>query len=170
MDTCLAVDTDKAHGAKVAIVVSNNNVYDGYVGQGFPTDLVKTYIGIRKKDTNEVRQFQINRFPMFFTQIPRCFQIKLVEVNECNMLSYHYNAVAKRDGKVHTGLTSDSARRLLFKDFGGKKALQVFERKEKMKVNVDVVKEQLDKTLLGKAILKYCLFADNEDVFPFSRN
>lgn len=65
------------------------------------------------------------------------------------MLSYHYNAVAKHQSKVHTGLSTDSARRLLFKDFGGKKALKVFERKEKMKVNVDVVKEQLDKTLLG---------------------
>lgn len=80
------------------------------------------------------------------------FQIKLVQVAECNMLSYHYNVVAKHQSKVHTGLSTDGARRLLFKDFGGKKALKVFERKEKMKVNVDVVKEQLDKTLLGRFI------------------
>lgn len=66
------------------------------------------------------------------------------------MLSYHYNSVAKHENRVHTGLTADGARRLLFKDFGGKKAMKVFERKEKMKVNVDVVKEQLDKTLMGE--------------------
>lgn len=67
------------------------------------------------------------------------------------MLSYHYDNIAKHESKVVTGLTSESARKLLFKDFGGKKALKVFERKEKMKVNVDVVKDQLNKTLLGKA-------------------
>lgn len=55
MDTCLAVNTEEGHDTKVALVVTNNNVYDGYVGKGFPTDLVKTYIGIRKKDSNEVR-------------------------------------------------------------------------------------------------------------------
>lgn len=55
MDTCLAVDTAKGHDTKVALVVSNNNVYDGYISQGFPTELQKTYIGIRKKDTNEVK-------------------------------------------------------------------------------------------------------------------
>lgn len=47
-------------------------------------------------------------------------------------------------------MSSESAKRILFKDFGGKKALKVLDRKEKMKVNVDVVKDQLDKTLLGK--------------------
>lgn len=46
-------------------------------------------------------------------------------------------------------MSTESARRILFKDFGGKKAMKVLERKEKMKINVDVVKDQLDKTLLG---------------------
>lgn len=54
MDTCLATDTKKEDEAPVALVVSGNNVYDGYIGDGFPTDLVKTFIGIRKKDSNEV--------------------------------------------------------------------------------------------------------------------
>lgn len=47
-------------------------------------------------------------------------------------------------------MSTESARRILFKDFGGKKAMKVLDRKEKMKINVDVVKDQLDKTLLGK--------------------
>lgn len=47
-------------------------------------------------------------------------------------------------------MSSEGAKRILFKDFGGKKALQVLDRKEKMKVNVDVVKDALDKTLLGE--------------------
>lgn len=68
-------------------------------------------------------------------------------------MSYHYNNCGKP--KVETSndpthLSTESARRLLFKEFGGKKAMKVLDRKEKMKINVDVVKDQLDKTLLGK--------------------
>lgn len=61
-----------------------------------------------------------------------------------------YNNVAKRqvENEAMT-LNVERARRILFKDFGGKKAVKVLDRKEKMKVNVDVVKEQLDKTLMG---------------------
>lgn len=60
MDTCLAIDTHRQGGAKqVALAVSNNNVYDGYIGDGFPTELTKTFIGIRKKDSNEVLQHEL---------------------------------------------------------------------------------------------------------------
>lgn len=55
MDVCFADDTGKDGDNKVALTISNNNVYDGYIGAGFPTDLVKTFIGVRKKDSNEVR-------------------------------------------------------------------------------------------------------------------
>lgn len=84
------------------------------------------------------------------------FQIKLVEVSECNLLSYYYNAVAHRKIETNNPISSmstEGARRIMFKDFGGKKALQVLDRKEKMKVNVDVVKDALDKTLLGGKII-----------------
>lgn len=81
-----------------------------------------------------------------------CFQLKLVEVEECSLLSYHYNNCGKK--KIDTpseqsSMSTESARRILFKEFGGKKAMKVLDRKEKMKVNVDVVKDQLDKTLMG---------------------
>ena len=66
------------------------------------------------------------------------------------MLSYHYNNIATRAKSEPTILSAETARKILFKDFGGKKALKVYDRKEKMKVNVDVVKDQLDKTLHGK--------------------
>lgn len=73
-------------------------------------------------------------------------------------MSHHYGHPY---GKQNANLSSDqnhmsleSARRILFKEFGGKKAMKVLDRKEKMKVNVDVVKDQLDKTLLGKKLKK----------------
>lgn len=51
-------------------------------------------------------------------------------------------------------MSTESARRILFRDFGGKKAMKVLDRKEKMKINVDAVKDQLDKTLLGWSLTK----------------
>lgn len=68
------------------------------------------------------------------------------------MLSYHYNNCGKKktqNAVEFSRMSTESARRILFKDFGGKKAMKALERKEKMKINVDVVKDQLDKTLLG---------------------
>lgn len=80
------------------------------------------------------------------------FQLKLVEVEECSLLSYHYNNCGQKTldtSAAQSSMSTESARRLLFKEFGGKKAMKVLDRKEKMKVNVDVVKDQLDKTLMG---------------------
>lgn len=154
MDACLAVDAKKENNATVALAVSSNNVYDGYIGDNIATDLVKTFIGVRKKNSNEVSgNDSLDKYCLTEIGVFPCVsQIKLVEVKQCHMLSYHYDNVAEHKTRVVTGLTTESARKLLFKDFGGKKALKVFERKEKMKVNVDVVKEQLDKTLLGKVL------------------
>lgn len=76
----------------------------------------------------------------------------MVEVEECSLLSYHYNNCSKKKIDVapeQSSMTTESARRILFKEFGGKKAMKVLDRKEKMKVNVDVVKDALDKTLMG---------------------
>lgn len=84
------------------------------------------------------------------------FQIKLVETTECSLMSYLYNNCSKQQttetANANSSMSSESARRILFKDFGGKKAMKVLDRKEKMKVNVDVVKDQLDKTLFGKFV------------------
>lgn len=74
-------------------------------------------------------------------------------MNECNLMSYQYGNCAKKETVTqndYSSMSTESARRILFKDFGGKKAMRVLDRKEKMKINVDVVKDQLDKTLLGE--------------------
>lgn len=72
-------------------------------------------------------------------------------------------------------MSTESARRILFKDFGGKKAMKALERKEKMKVNVDVVKDQLDKTLLGNRqkvemrFIHFCIDDISDDFCFFHR-
>lgn len=72
-----------------------------------------------------------------------------MEVTECILMSHHHSKQNFNLSNDQSHMSSESARRLLFKDFGGKKAMKVLDRKEKMKVNVDAVKDQLDKTLLG---------------------
>lgn len=134
MDVFKATDTQQDGSASVLVAVSKSNVYDGYIGVDAPADLRRRFIAVRKKGAD---------------------QVTLVEVNECSLLSYHYNNCALKKTQSageFSSMSTESARRILFKDFGGKKAMKVLERKEKMKVNVDVVKDQLDKTLLGKAI------------------
>lgn len=67
-------------------------------------------------------------------------------------MSYHYNLTTQNAEKPIEStktMSTEGARRILLKDFGGKKAMRVLDRKEKMKINVDVVKDALDKTLMG---------------------
>lgn len=76
-----------------------------------------------------------------------------MQVSQCSLMSFHYEKCAKKITKSTDGgvlsMNSEGARRILLKDFGGKKAMKVLDRKERMKINIDVVKDQLDKTLLG---------------------
>lgn len=157
MDACIGIDTANERNDSLLIAISKNNVYEGYIDKGYPTNLRKTLIGIRKRDSNEVSFdkdgfgtcVQTN-FHLFFFFI--YIQIKLVEVSECSLLSYHYNLtkVNATQANAPTNMSSEGAKRIMLKDFGGKKALRFLDRKEKMKVNVDVVKDALEKTLMGK--------------------
>lgn len=71
----------------------------------------------------------------------------MIEVEECSLLSHLYDVPEK---SLNTSVrNADDARRILFKDFGSKQAIRSLDRTEKMKMNVDVVKQQLDKTIHG---------------------
>lgn len=100
----------------------NKNVYKGVIGEGYPTDLVNTFIAIKNKTTNKIR---------------------LVQVEECSLLNEIYlNKTTAEDQKK----IADPMKSLL-KDFGSKKSVTRFDRKEKMKVNLDIAKEQLATTI-----------------------
>ncbi|XP_031637778.1 uncharacterized protein LOC116350183 isoform X3 [Contarinia nasturtii] len=126
LDVCTVKDSTN----KILLAISKDNIYDGYIDHSSLTKLNKTFLAIRKKKSEKV---------------------KLVEVSESSMMSYIYKCCFQQESKlsnVQSDMHTENARRILFKEFGGKKAIQVLDRKEKMKINVDVVKEQLDKTLL----------------------
>lgn len=52
----MAKNTQDDKAAPVLLAVSKDNAYDGYVGKGYPTDLKRTFIAIRKKDSEEVKE------------------------------------------------------------------------------------------------------------------
>lgn len=54
MDVFKGADTQQDGAADILVAVSKNNVYDGYIGQDYPTDLKRTFIAIRKKHSDEV--------------------------------------------------------------------------------------------------------------------
>lgn len=56
LDICLAKDTQAADDGSpsVLLAISKNNVYDGRIGQGYPTDLKRKFLVVRKKDSEEV--------------------------------------------------------------------------------------------------------------------
>lgn len=57
LDVCLAKDTQAADEgtSSVLLAISKNNVYDGRIGKGYPTDLKRKFLAIRKKNSEEVR-------------------------------------------------------------------------------------------------------------------
>lgn len=74
VDVCLAKDTQNDNSPSVLLAVSKDNVYDGYVGKGFPTDLKRTFLAVRKKDSEEVSR------ELFYHII---FQVKLLMGIKC---------------------------------------------------------------------------------------
>lgn len=62
------------------------------------------------------------------------------------MLSYHYDIDKEAKGFSRS---KEEAVKLLYSTYGSKSANRVLEKKIKMKLNVDVVKNQLDGTVNG---------------------
>lgn len=56
LDICLAKDTQATDDGSpsVLLAISNKNVYDGHIGKGYPTDLKRKFLAVRKKDSEEV--------------------------------------------------------------------------------------------------------------------
>lgn len=57
LDVCLANDTQTENASSVLLTVSKDNVYDGYINKGFPIDLKRTFIAVRKANSDKVHNF-----------------------------------------------------------------------------------------------------------------
>lgn len=119
---CLLAHSDNRQQLH-AIAAQEDNVYTGTVGKGFDGDLMRNFIGIRNKVTNKMR---------------------LIEVEQCSLLGKHY---LPDPTALRAGIDRDAAMKVMLKSFGGKAANRLLDRKEKMRLNVEVVRENLNKTV-----------------------
>lgn len=111
---------DSETKSRKAVVVAGGNVYQGDVDQQSPTS---NFIAIRNKTTNKVRLIPI--------------QTALLKNNiYCQKEKDEFGVIQK----------AESYNKLL-RNFGGRKAVRYLDRIEKMKIDVNVVKDQLDKTV-----------------------
>lgn len=108
---------------EMAVITTKNSVYHGYINDDLSSNLVNNFLAIRNKSTGKVR---------------------LVQVDNVSLLNDIYH---KQEIRLGNQLAEQSARSMMIKQFGGRFANRALERTERMKVSVDVVKNQLDKTL-----------------------
>lgn len=75
--------------------------------------------------------------------------MRIIEVSHCSMISHHY----KKSSNLEISYQSkDDVKKMLAREYGGKKDRVGLERVERMKINVDIVRDQLDKTAAGKIL------------------
>ena len=142
MDCVLAKDTDN-NNARKFLLATEDNVYS----TSNSTNLLRNFIAVHNKVTNKVKWLYIIGI---LAKLKFVFQIRLVEFEECSVLSQHYDVVQKKPTAAVR--SKEDSKKILLSAFGSKKANLMLDRIEKMKMNVDVVKEQLDKTMNSKIL------------------
>lgn len=111
---------DSETGTTKAVVVSGGNVYQGDIEK---ESQVSNFIAIRNKVTNKV---------------------KLIPINTAILNNNIYNQKEKEALEV---LDKSKSNEILLRNFGGRRSTRYFDRVDKMKIDVNVVMEQLDKTV-----------------------
>ncbi|XP_062538180.1 uncharacterized protein LOC134206477 [Armigeres subalbatus] len=106
--------------SRMAVVVSNQDAYRGYLGENLPSDLMDTYVAIRNKRTGKMR---------------------LIQLEECTMLNSCF------DDNRNT-LQEEKNTNTLMRKFGGKNAIRALERYERANNNIDVMSEAIDQTVI----------------------
>ncbi|XP_034665084.1 uncharacterized protein LOC117899284 [Drosophila subobscura] len=111
---------------KRAAVVAGEQLYTGELQDSQQFD---TYICLRNKSTNKVQ---------------------VIPVQQALLSNNVYQKLAKKEKeKVLPMLTKEHAAKKLLKEFGGRKASRLVDNREKMMVNVEVVRQDLDETVQG---------------------
>ncbi|KAH8349086.1 hypothetical protein KR084_005161 [Drosophila pseudotakahashii] len=119
---------------KRALVEAGQQVYTGDLHDSQEYD---TYICLRNKTTNKVQ---------------------IVPVQQALMSNHIYKQL-ERQGQRVPMLSKEHASKKLLKEFGGRKASRFVDNREQMKVNVEVVRQDLDETVK----LSTTLNGDEED-------
>lgn len=115
-------DNCDANPSRMAVVISGQQAYRGYLGEGLPAKLMDTYVAIRNKKTGKMR---------------------LIQLEECNMLNACYD-----DNKNKFQQQKESLQTMMRK-FGGKVANRALDRNERSISNIDVMNESIQQTVRG---------------------
>lgn len=107
---------------KQALVVAGKQAYTGDLQDSQQFD---TYICLRNKSTNKVQ---------------------IVPVQQALLSNHIYQQLDRQKRKLPM-LSREHANKKLLKEFGGRKASRFVDNHEKMLVNVDVVRQDLDETV-----------------------
>lgn len=116
------VNKDDGHKAKVPllIVASKETVYSGFVEDN---PLVNNFLVIRNKRKNTAR---------------------LIPYTSCSLISEHYTNVPQ---SIPSTEKDELALKHSIAKYGGKNAMRAHDRINRMKMNIDVIKDQLDQTI-----------------------
>ncbi|XP_022211547.2 uncharacterized protein LOC111066906 [Drosophila obscura] len=113
---------------KRAAVFAGDQVYTGELQDNQQFD---TYICLRNKSTNKVQ---------------------IIPVQQALLSNNIYQQLEQKEKqKVMPMLTKEHAAKKLLKEFGGRKASRLVDNREKMMVNVEVLRQDLDETVQGAA-------------------
>ncbi|XP_053970224.1 uncharacterized protein LOC128872001 [Anastrepha ludens] len=113
----------KESPTNVAMVTTKDQIYHGVVDASEATALTDTYICVRNKITNKVR---------------------IIPIEQATLSNHIYNTLEQ---KPLLALTAEHTKTMLMKQFGGRKAARYAYNQENNKVNVDVLKNDLDNTV-----------------------
>ncbi|XP_039451775.1 uncharacterized protein LOC120430730 [Culex pipiens pallens] len=108
-------DDSSSTSSRMVVVGCDQQVYRGYVGEGLPTELMRSYVAIRNRKSGKMR---------------------LIQLEECTMLNACY------DDNKNMFREEDHSKTAMRK-FGGKVAMQALERIERADANIDVANESI---------------------------
>ncbi|XP_058445192.1 uncharacterized protein LOC131426465 isoform X2 [Malaya genurostris] len=115
VDSSPRAEEEQQH-RRMAVVISEQQIYRGYLGEGLPTDRMNTYMAIRNKKTGKMR---------------------LIQLEECTMINSCFD-----DNRANLAGDKDSSQTAIRK-FGGKHALRVLDRIARSGSNIDVMNESI---------------------------
>lgn len=121
-ETTLYFPAKEGKSINRAVVIASGNVYTGPIANG-NQELVDTYICVRNKTTDKVRIIPID-------------QVKLVNHVHEDRVKTVFSTLSKEDA-IETAM----------RNFGGRKVLRYLNNREREKVSIDVIKDQLEKTV-----------------------
>lgn len=133
------VTNNKTTKCNEGVFSINNNIYHGAIRQNVD-ELTNTYIAVRKDN-----------------------KVRLIEVDQCCLV---HDVHLQPTESLDRFSSKEAATRVLMKTFGGKKSKSYLERTERSKIDLDIIKTQLNKTVDETLIEENVNYVDEKEIIP----